>query len=141
MLLKDSYFVYVVIISLRDTSDPCALHLSLLFPPTVCPIGMWRSPEQEMIRMSSLMLAHKLALCFLMPGPSGSCRLRGLWSQILVSDGPVDHPPGLRGQACSDSWLVLTPLCLLASPLPTADHRAQAKLARGHICLLPADWC
>lgn len=121
--------------NLRDTSDPCALHLSLLFPPTVCPIGMWRGPEQKMIRMSSLMLAYKLALCFLTPGPSGSCRLWGLWSQILFL-WTILLVSGARPALILGLFWLLFVFWLLLSPLLNLGLKLNWPFATSACCQL-----
>ena len=113
VLLKTSSFS-VVMMSLRDTFNTLRLcsPSQFLFPPILGLLSALQEGEilkQEMIRTPSSMLAHKLALCFLMPCPSGSCRPWGPWSRILFLWTIL---LGLGCQACSDPWLVLTPLGL-----------------------------
>ena len=126
-----------------------APHLSSLFPSVLGLLSNlleYREIQKvEMIRMPPLILAHKLALCFLMLCPCGSYKL---WCQRLFLRTIL---LGFECQAGPDLRIILIPFIshMLAAPylsyagLSTVDHRTQAglALAHGHSCLLPTAWC
>ena len=88
--------------------------------------------KQEMIRMPSLVLACKPALCFFLLCPSGSCRLCGPSSWTLF---PWTILLGLGCQACPDPWLVLTPL-----GLQSAGHSSPHCWPRGSSWTRSGSW-